>query len=33
MIELDRVTKQCAGKRQVTALHEVSLAIPRGEPL
>ncbi len=29
MIVLDRVTKQFAGKRQVTALHEVSLTIPR----
>ena len=31
MIDLLRVTKQFAGKRQVTALHEVSLTIPRGE--
>src|SRR5580765_5830560 len=31
MIDLVRVTKQFAGKRQVTALHEVSLTIPRGE--
>ncbi|HEX7793946.1 MAG TPA: ABC transporter ATP-binding protein [Vicinamibacterales bacterium] len=31
MIELLRVTKQFAGKRQVTALHEVTLTIPRGE--
>jgi putative ABC transport system ATP-binding protein len=31
MIELDRVSKQFAGKRQVTALREVSLSIPRGE--
>src|SRR3954463_6008049 len=31
MIELDRVTKQFAGKRQVTALHDVSVTIPRGE--
>jgi putative ABC transport system ATP-binding protein len=31
MIDLDRVTKQFAGKRQVTALDEVTLAIPRGE--
>jgi putative ABC transport system ATP-binding protein len=30
-IELDRVTKQFAGKRNVTALDAVSLAIPRGE--
>ena len=31
MIELDRVTKQFDGKRHVTALDDVSLAIPRGE--
>src|SRR3954471_15589734 len=31
MIELLRVTKQFAGKRQVTALEEVTLTIPRGE--
>src|SRR5262245_41419998 len=31
MINLVRVTKQFAGKRQVTALHEVTLTIPRGE--
>ena len=31
MITLDRVTKQFAGKRQVTALHEVSLTIGKGE--
>jgi len=31
MIELDRVTKQFAGKRRVVALQEVSLSIPRGE--
>ena len=31
MIDLVRVTKQFAGKRQVTALEEVSLTIPRGE--
>jgi putative ABC transport system ATP-binding protein len=31
MIELDRVRKQFAGRRQVTALDEVSLTIPRGE--
>lgn len=31
MIDLLRVTKQFAGKRQVTALQEVSLTIPRGE--
>ena len=31
MITLDRVTKQFAGKRQVTALHEVSLTIEKGE--
>src|SRR5213082_1955539 len=31
MIDLLRVTKQFAGKRQVTALDEVSLSIPRGE--
>jgi len=31
MIALDRVTKQFAGKRQVTALHEISLTIPKGQ--
>jgi polar amino acid transport system ATP-binding protein len=31
MIDLLRVTKQFAGKRQVTALHEVTLSIPRGQ--
>src|SRR5262249_33366083 len=31
MIDLLRVTKQFAGKRQVTALAEVSLSLPRGE--
>ena len=31
MIVLDRVTKQFAGKRQVTALHEVNLTIAKGE--
>ncbi len=31
MIDLDRVTKQFAGKRQVTALRDVSLTIPKGE--
>jgi putative ABC transport system ATP-binding protein len=31
MIELDRVTKQFEGKRNVTALRDVSLSIPRGE--
>jgi putative ABC transport system ATP-binding protein len=31
MIDLDRVTKQFAGKRQVTALEDVTLTIPRGE--
>jgi putative ABC transport system ATP-binding protein len=31
MIELDRVTKQFLGKRQVTALRDVSLSIARGE--
>ena len=31
MIQLDRVTKQFAGKRSVTALDAVSLTIPRGE--
>jgi putative ABC transport system ATP-binding protein len=31
MIELDAVTKQFAGKRDVIALDAVSLAIPRGE--
>ena len=31
MIELDGVTKQFAGKRQITALHDVTLTIPKGE--
>jgi len=31
MIDVIRVTKQFAGKRQVTALDDVSLTIPRGE--
>jgi putative ABC transport system ATP-binding protein len=31
MIELLSVTKQFAGKRQVTALHDLTLTIPRGE--
>jgi len=31
MIVLDRVSKQFAGKRQVTALHEVSLTIDTGD--
>ena len=31
LIELDRVSKQFLGKRLVTALDNVSLAIPRGE--
>src|SRR4029077_8313262 len=31
MIDLLRVTKQFAGKRQVTALHDITLSIPRGE--
>jgi len=31
MIQLDRVTKSFEGKRRVTALDDVSLAIPRGE--
>src|SRR5262245_19657569 len=31
MIDLDRVTKQFDGKRHVTALCEITLAIPRGE--
>lgn len=31
MIVLDRVTKQFAGKRQVTALQEISLTIEKGE--
>src|SRR4029077_21139382 len=31
MIDVLRVTKQFAGKRQVTALEEVTLTIPRGE--
>jgi putative ABC transport system ATP-binding protein len=31
VIDLDRVTKQFAGKRQVTALDEITLSIPQGE--
>jgi putative ABC transport system ATP-binding protein len=31
MIHLDRVSRKFAGKRHVTALHEVTLSIPRGE--
>jgi putative ABC transport system ATP-binding protein len=31
VIELERVTKQFAGKRQVTALHEITLTIQKGE--
>jgi putative ABC transport system ATP-binding protein len=31
VIELDRVTKQFAGKRRVTALSGITLSIPRGE--
>jgi putative ABC transport system ATP-binding protein len=31
MIDLHRVTKQFTGKRQVTALQDVTLTIPRGE--
>ena len=31
MIDLDRVTKQFAGKRQVTALDDITLTIPKGE--
>jgi putative ABC transport system ATP-binding protein len=31
IVELDRVTKRFQGKRQVTALDDVSLAIPRGQ--
>jgi putative ABC transport system ATP-binding protein len=31
MIHLDRVTMKFEGKRHVTALHEVTLSIPRGE--
>src|ERR687885_131945 len=31
MIALDHVTKQFAGKRDVTALNDVTLSIPRGE--
>ena len=31
MIDLDRVTRQFEGKRHVTALHDVTLSIPRGE--
>jgi putative ABC transport system ATP-binding protein len=33
VIELDRVTKRFAGKRDVVALDDVTLAIPRGEML
>jgi putative ABC transport system ATP-binding protein len=31
MIDVDRVTKQFAGKRDVTALNRVTLSIPKGE--
>jgi len=31
VIDLDRVTKQFAGKRQVTALDDITLRIPKGE--
>ena len=31
IVELDHVTKQFQGKRQVTALADISLAIPRGQ--
>ena len=31
MIDLDQVSKQFEGKRQVTALDDVSLSIPRGQ--
>jgi putative ABC transport system ATP-binding protein len=31
VIDLDRVTKQFAGKRQVTALDAITLSIPKGE--
>src|SRR6188508_3071446 len=31
IVELDHVTKQFQGKRQVTALDDVSLVIPRGQ--
>jgi len=31
VIDLDRVTRQFEGKRHVTALHDVTLSIPRGE--
>jgi hypothetical protein len=31
MVDLDHVTKQFQGKRQVTALDDVSLVIPRGQ--
>jgi putative ABC transport system ATP-binding protein len=31
VIDLDRVTKQFAGKRQVTALDDITLTIPNGE--
>jgi putative ABC transport system ATP-binding protein len=33
MIDLDRVTKQFDGKRNVTALQDLTLSIPRGEML
>jgi putative ABC transport system ATP-binding protein len=31
MIHLDRVTREFEGQRHVTALHQVTLSIPRGE--
>jgi putative ABC transport system ATP-binding protein len=31
IVELDHVSKQFQGKREVTALHDVSLTIPRGQ--
>ena len=31
MIELDRVTRRFAGNRDVVALDDISLSIPRGE--
>jgi putative ABC transport system ATP-binding protein len=31
VIDLDRVTKQFAGKRQVTALDDITVTIPKGE--